>query len=581
MTNPRACLVTLGRALVLLLVSSLPVSGQDDAAGGVGPGGVPIQQPDCAAECDAILQRLLEPCTSPDGTIDPQCAENAKLNFDYDQCLKDCEARNGGGDPVILACQGGCYDAYAIGLEGCTAADGSIDLSCVEAKDIAFVECFVACGDVPWLPDLGTCAPTCIDAYRGAAEACRAEDFGVDIPCFKERRTALSDCLGACGVWILPLEDVCVRRCETAFQAAIAECGTVVGPNGAVVAGDVAGDEECAANAQRAFEACLTDCGITIPDEIRCAGECDLALKTQLVGCNGDAGCEKAALDAYTVCLEGCGIVVPPIPEPDPCVAGCEFKYQDIIGACFDQETGVVDPECLRRADTEYLACLEGCGVILPEPPPGGDPQCTTACDGAYREALGKCVAADGVADVECVAAADAAYMTCLESCGVVPVPIPGDPGFPVGDCEQACGPEILAALFDCAAGNGGAVDAECLARIGDNFNDCLGGCKEQAAERMQGALARTANQPFLRGDADLNSALEITDAIRVLSYLFLGSATLACKDAADSNDDGRLDIADVSALLGHLFLGGAPLNAPFDEPGADPTADNLGCNGR
>ncbi len=578
---------TLAFALGLFLTSSLPLRGENAAGGGVAPGGVPDPQPDCVAQCDAVLQQLLEPCVSPDGTIDPQCAEDAKRNFDYDQCVADCEGQNGGGDPAVLACQGGCYDAYASGLEACTAPDGSVDLACVAAKDIAFVECFTACGDVPWLPDLGSCVPACIDAYRGATDACRSGDGAIDLSCFKERRNAFSDCLGTCGLWILPLEDVCVRRCEAAFQAALEECGTVVGANGGDPAAGVVepGDEECAAGAQRAFEACLTGCGITIPDEIRCAGECDLALKTQLAGCNGDADCEKAALDAYTVCLEGCGIVVPPIPEPDPCVAACDLKYQEAVGVCFDTATGAVDPECLRRADTEYLACLEGCGVILPEPPPGGDPQCTTACDAAYHQALDKCfaVGANGVADAdqECVANADTAYIRCLEACGAEPGPIPGDPGFPVGECEQRCGAEILGALFDCAAENGGAVDMECLARVGDAFNECLAACKEQAAERAQGALARTANQPFLRGDADLSGALGITDPIRVLSHLFLGSATLACRDAADANDDGNVNVSDASAMLGHLFLGWAPLPAPFDGPGADPTADDLGCDGR
>jgi hypothetical protein len=287
------------------------------------------------------------------------------------------------------------------------------------------------------------------------------------------------------------------------------------------------------------------------------------------------------------MCLQGCGLVVPPIPEPDPCVAGCELRYQEDFGSCFDPATGVVDAECLRRADGTYLACLEGCGVVLPEPPPAGDPGCTLLCQTAYQQELETCftVEANGMivnADEECVAAADSSYLRCLEGCGVEPAPLPGDPGFPIGDCEQSCGAEILGALFDCAAENGGAVDIDCLARIGDAFNACLAACREKAEERVLGALVRTAGErPFLRGDVDLNGSLQITDAVRVLSYLFLGGAALACEDAADANDDGRLNVADASALLGHLFLGWGPLSAPFGAPGMDPTPDALGCEGR
>src|SRR5688572_25622273 len=83
----------------------------------------------------------------------------------------------------------------------------------------------------------------------------------------------------------------------------------------------------------------------------------------------------------------------------------------------------------------------------------------------------------------------------------------------------------------------------------------------------------------FLRGDSNRDGALDISDALATLGYLFLGTNELACLDAADSNDDGQVDIADATFVLGYLFLGTAPPPAPGpDTAGPDPTADEIGC---
>ncbi|MBI4604027.1 MAG: lamin tail domain-containing protein [Planctomycetes bacterium] len=83
----------------------------------------------------------------------------------------------------------------------------------------------------------------------------------------------------------------------------------------------------------------------------------------------------------------------------------------------------------------------------------------------------------------------------------------------------------------------------------------------------------------FVRGDADATRTLSITDAIRVLRYLFGGEA-LACLDAGDADDNGSLNLTDAIALLEYLFRQGAPPPAPFPEAGPDPTEDELDCEG-
>jgi thiosulfate dehydrogenase len=60
------------------------------------------------------------------------------------------------------------------------------------------------------------------------------------------------------------------------------------------------------------------------------------------------------------------------------------------------------------------------------------------------------------------------------------------------------------------------------------------------------------------RGDVDRNGSREITDAVNILSFLFLGGTPPSCKPLADVTGEGDVDISDPVALLSHLFLGGA-----------------------
>lgn len=83
----------------------------------------------------------------------------------------------------------------------------------------------------------------------------------------------------------------------------------------------------------------------------------------------------------------------------------------------------------------------------------------------------------------------------------------------------------------------------------------------------------------FRRGDANADGRENLSDAISILSFLFLGDPSdFACPRAADSNDDGRVNIADAVALLGALFLGTERLPEPFAACGIDPTPDGLSC---
>ena len=84
---------------------------------------------------------------------------------------------------------------------------------------------------------------------------------------------------------------------------------------------------------------------------------------------------------------------------------------------------------------------------------------------------------------------------------------------------------------------------------------------------------------PFVRGDANADGDLDISDPVATLKYLFDDGVTLPCLDAADSDDSGDILIADPVASLNFLFLSGPVLPIPGpSEAAVDPTSDELGC---
>jgi ELWxxDGT repeat protein len=82
----------------------------------------------------------------------------------------------------------------------------------------------------------------------------------------------------------------------------------------------------------------------------------------------------------------------------------------------------------------------------------------------------------------------------------------------------------------------------------------------------------------FRRGDSNADGATDISDAVAILGYLFLGEEKVPCEQAGDANDDGALDISDAVYILEFLFLGGQTIEPPVEECGIDPTPDELAC---
>jgi hypothetical protein len=146
---------------------------------------------------------------------------------------------------------------------------------------------------------------------------------------------------------------------------------------------------------------------------------------------------------------------------------------------------------------------------------------------------------------------------------------------------------------------NTGIYDEVLLYRNGSMFASVPGGCtmfidlyappgtQEYCVRGRMGASKSTktaarcglSGESFRRGFVNEDGQDDISDAIAILGYLFLGRPTeLYCEKAADNNDDGEVNLSDAVFHLSWKFLGGLPPPPPYDACGSDPTPDGLTC---
>ena len=90
--------------------------------------------------------------------------------------------------------------------------------------------------------------------------------------------------------------------------------------------------------------------------------------------------------------------------------------------------------------------------------------------------------------------------------------------------------------------------------------------------------VSTTPHQPFVRGDANRDGGVDISDPLAILFYLFTGQSALTCADHGDADDNGKLEITDAVYLLRYLFQAGPPPPAPFPAAGFDATVDSETC---
>jgi hypothetical protein len=82
----------------------------------------------------------------------------------------------------------------------------------------------------------------------------------------------------------------------------------------------------------------------------------------------------------------------------------------------------------------------------------------------------------------------------------------------------------------------------------------------------------------FIRGDSNSSGAVDISDGVFTLGFLFRSERRPTCDSAADSNGDGGIDISDAVYLFQYLFAGGNPPPAPFPACGEAGKGGGDGC---
>jgi len=71
--------------------------------------------------------------------------------------------------------------------------------------------------------------------------------------------------------------------------------------------------------------------------------------------------------------------------------------------------------------------------------------------------------------------------------------------------------------------------------------------------------LRVTSGTPFLRGDANGDSKVSVSDVVYIINYLLKGGPTPSPLDKANTNCDGAISITDIVYLINYLFKSGPP----------------------
>ena len=78
----------------------------------------------------------------------------------------------------------------------------------------------------------------------------------------------------------------------------------------------------------------------------------------------------------------------------------------------------------------------------------------------------------------------------------------------------------------------------------------------------------------FVRGDANIDRRIDLSDGVFILRYLFLSRQEPRCLQAADTDANGTIQMADAVLLFQSLFLGATVLASPF--PGCESDPDSV-----
>ena len=111
----------------------------------------------------------------------------------------------------------------------------------------------------------------------------------------------------------------------------------------------------------------------------------------------------------------------------------------------------------------------------------------------------------------------------------------------------------------------------------------------DASATVVGGAITEIRQPGQIPGDCDQDGLFLLSDAICLLSKLFVGPPVFPCDvdgdhggghvTLLDGNGDGTVDVSDAIYSLASLFSGGGLPPAPHVDCGIDPTPDSLTCD--
>ncbi len=62
-----------------------------------------------------------------------------------------------------------------------------------------------------------------------------------------------------------------------------------------------------------------------------------------------------------------------------------------------------------------------------------------------------------------------------------------------------------------------------------------------------------------LRGDANADGAVNVSDAVHIINYVFVGGLPPATQCAGDANNDGLINVSDAVFIINYVFVSGSP----------------------
>jgi len=158
-------------------------------------------------------------------------------------------------------------------------------------------------------------------------------------------------------------------------------------------------------------------------------------------------------------------------------------------------------------------------------------------------------------------------------------------------DLDVAVGMSGTGAYVIVGDGAGGFEDPTGVTLLGESSDIAIGdlngaGHRDLAlvrpeADAISSVLVTPSGPParFVRGDANVDGEMDISDAISILGYLFLGTPVdLPCQKSADVDDESSVNLTDAVYILNFLFLDAVRPGSPYPDCGLDLTADGLTC---